>query len=291
MTDLSPGDRTRRRLLQASPAMLAALGALPAVHAQAQQASPQRPIRVLLLNPNSSDQFTELITREAKRAGGAQTEFVGVTAPMGPRYIGTRASSAVAGHALVDGLARQLAKDSRFDAAIVCGFGAQGATALREFAPFPVVDMLEASVSVALQLGSRFSVLTGGANWVPMLRDIIVGQGFGQRLASVRSIPLTGAEIVADQDKAIASLAALSERCVKEDGADCVILGGAAVAGLPRKMAHLVSVPLIDNVAVAVASAELLARHVAMPKKVPGSYPAIDSVGLSEPLDKVLKQK
>lgn len=287
MTDRFHQDIARRSLLRVAPAVLA-LGALPQA-TQAQQAAPTRPIRVLLLNPNSSDQFTELITREARKAGAAGTEFAGVTAPMGPRYIGTRASSAVAGHALVDALARTLAKDRNFDAAIVCGFGAQGASALREFAPFPVVDMLEASVSVALQLGARFSVLTGGANWVPMLRDIIVGLGLGQRLASVRSIPLTGAEIVADQDRAIASLAELSERCVKEDGADCVILGGAAVAGLPRKMAHRVSVPLIDNVAVAVASAELLARHVSMPKRQ-GGYPSIDSVGLSEPLNKVLKQ-
>jgi len=288
MTSHSPGNSTRRSLLQATPVILA-LGPLSMQGAHAQQASSMRPIRVLLLNPNSSGQFTELITREAKKAGSVNTEFVGITAPMGPRYIGTRASSAVAGHALVDGLARTLAKDRNFDAAIVCGFGAQGAAALREFAPFPVVDMLEASVSVALQLGARFSVLTGGANWVPMLRDIIGGLGLGQRLASVRSIPLTGAEIVADQDRAITSLAELSERCVKEDGADCVILGGAAVAGLSRKMADRVSVPLIDNVAVAVATAELLARHVSLPKRR-GGYPSIDSVGLSEPLDKMLKQ-
>lgn len=288
MNDLDHRAEARRGLLRVAPALMA-LGAAAALPAAAQQASPARPIRVLLLNPNSSDPFTELITREARKAGSAGTEFVGVTAPLGPRYIGTRASSAVAGHALVDSLARALAKDSSFDAAVVCGFGAQGASALREFAPFPVVDMLEASVAAALQLGARFSVLTGGANWVPMLREIIVGLGLGQRLASVRSIPLTGAEIVADQDRAIASLAELSERCVKEDGADCVILGGAAVAGLPRKMAQRVSVPLIDNVAVAVATAELLARHVSMPRRV-GGFPSIDSVGLSEPLDKLLRQ-
>lgn len=289
MSQRQPGAATRRHLLRSTSALLA-FGAGSVLPAAAQTATAAaRPIRVLLLNPNSSEQFTELITREARKAGAAGTEFVGATAPIGPRYIGTRASSAVAGHALVDSLARTLAKDRNFDAAIVCGFGAQGATALREFAPFPVIDMLEASVSAALQLGSRFSVLTGGATWVPMLREIITGLGLGQRLASVRSIPLTGAEIVADQDRAVTALAELSERCVKEDGADCVILGGAAVAGLPRKMAHRVSVPLIDNVAVAVASAELLARHVAMPRRAAG-LPSIDSVGLSEPLDKVLKQ-
>jgi allantoin racemase len=280
--------RSRRALLAAGPALLA-LGAAHLPAARAQGTGAARPLRVLLLNPNSSDAFTELITREARKAGSTGTEFVGVTAPLGPRYIGTRTSSAVAGHAVVDGLARTLAKDRNFDAAIVCGFGAQGAPALREFAPFPVVDMLEASVAAALQLGMRYSVLTGGANWVPMLRDILQGLGFGQRLASVRSIPLTGAEIAADQERAIGALTELSERCVKEDGADCVILGGAAVAGLPRRMADRVSVPLVDNVAVAVATAELLARQVVLPKRQ-GGYPSIESSGLSEPLDKVLKQ-
>ena len=70
-----------------------------------------------------------------------------------------------------------------------------------------------------------------------------------------------------------------------------MILGGAAVAGLPRRMASRVSVPLIDNVAVAVATAELLARHVSMPARRAGAYPSIDSIGLSEPLERLLKQK
>lgn len=66
-------------------------------------------------------------------------------------------------------------------------------------------------------------------------------------------------------------------------------MGRRSLLRVARKMAQRVSVPLIDNVAVAVATAELLARHVSMPKR-PGGYPSIDSVGLSEPLDKLLRQ-
>lgn len=49
MTNRSPGNSTRRLLLQANPAMLA-FGALPMQGACARQASSTRPIRVLLLN-------------------------------------------------------------------------------------------------------------------------------------------------------------------------------------------------------------------------------------------------
>ena len=90
-------------------------------------------------------------------------------------------------------------------------------------------------------------------------------------------------------EKALDLLAELAETCVREDGADCVILGGAAVAGLHRRIADRVSVPLLDSVATSVAMAELLARVATRPVKAKDALPAVESVGLSEPLATVLK--
>lgn len=279
---------TSRRLLigMGSTAILAGITAGGTATAQTAAAAP---LRILLLNPNSSPDFTRIIAAEARRVGSPGTEFVEVTAPFGPKYIGTRTTIAIAGHAAVDALAQTLAKDQRFDAAILAGFGAQGVPALQEIAPFPVVDMLTASVGAALLLGRKFSALTGGARWVPMLQEQIEAFGLGSRLASVRSIPLTGAEIAKDQDKALTLLAELAETCVREDGADCVILGGAAVAGLHRRMADRVSVPLLDSVATSVAMAELLARVATRPSAERNRPPAVESVGLSDALTTVLK--
>ena len=282
-------------ITQASRRMLMGMGStvLLAGLAATGRAKAQMPVagglRILLLNPNSSPDFTKIIAAEARRVGSPGTEFVEVTAPFGPRYIGTRATIAVAGHAAVDALAQTLARDQRFDAAILAGFGAQGVPALQEMAPFPVVDMLTASVGAALLLGRKFSALTGGERWVPMLEEQIEAFGLGSRLASVRSIPLTGAEIAKDQDKALMLLAELAETCVEEDGADCVILGGAAVAGLHRRIADRVSVPLLDSVATSVAMAELLAHVATKPTQGRASLPAIESVGLSDPLASTLK--
>lgn len=246
-------------------------------------------VRILVVNPNSSDDFTRLIAREVRRAASPGVEVVETTAAFGPRYIGTRATAAIAGHAAVDALARVLATDACFDAAILAGFGAQGAAAMRELAPFPIVDMLEASASAAMALGKRFSVLTGGERWVQMLKERFDDLGLSSRVASVRSIPLTGAEIVEDQQRAFALLAQLSETCAREDGADCVILGGAAVAGIPRQIADRVSVPLIDNVAISVAMAELLAHNVGRARADGKARPGIDSAGLSPALAALIK--
>ena len=54
-------------------------------------------------------------------------------------------------------------------------------------------------------------------------------------------------------------------------------------------MADRVSVPLLDSVATSVAMAELLARVATRPVKAKDALPAIESVGLSEPLATVLK--
>jgi allantoin racemase len=286
-------DKTSSRRALLAAASVATLSGVPLVKGAAAQeaAAAGTPLRILLLNPNSSPDFTRIIAAEARRVGSPGTEFVEVTAPFGPRYIGTRATIAIAGHAAVDALAQTLAQDQRFDAAILAGFGAQGVPALQEMAPFPVVDMLTASVGAALLLGRKFSALTGGERWVPMLEEQIEAFGLGSRLASVRSIPLTGAEIAKDQDKALTLLAELAETCVREDGADCVILGGAAVAGLHRRIADRVSVPLLDSVATSVAMAELLARVATKTKPGAGrSAPAIESIGLSNELSTVLKQ-
>jgi len=293
--------KSRRDILfgavSASAATLSAT--LLAQKATAQQPTPQSvtqaatqqtaSLRILLLNPNSSPDFTKIIAREARRAASPNTELLEVTAPFGPRYVGTRTTNAIAGHAAIDALARILAEEQKIDAGIVTGFGIQGVTAMREFAPFPMTTLLDASVSAALQLGSRFAVLTGGERWVPMLQEQLQAMGLSSRLAAVRAIPLTGAEIAKDQDRALSTLTDLANASVREDGADCIIFGGAAVAGIPARIQNRVSVPLIDNVAVSVATAEMLARVVTKPQ-VNNPPPAIESIGLSDALTRLLIQ-
>src|SRR5207244_12429284 len=117
--------------------------------------------------------------------------------PPWPTLYRTRATMAIAEYASAVAHARILAKDRQYDAAIVAGFG-EPVYALREFAPFPVIAMLEASVAAAMPLGNRLSVLTGGERWVPMLEEQIYALGLSSRMSSVPAISLTGAEIAAD---------------------------------------------------------------------------------------------
>ncbi len=165
-------------------------------------------------------------------------------------------------------------------------FGDPGLAALKEASPVPVVGMAEASILQAAALGRRFSIVTGGERWKPMLEEFVAVQGLASRLASVRTVAPTGADIARNPKAAMALLAKACQACAREDGADAVILGGAGLAGLAVKLRPVVDVPLLDGVACAISMAEALARQ--KPTKS-GTLPApVESIGLSKGLAKLI---
>jgi allantoin racemase len=244
-------------------------------------------MRILLLNPNTSADITDLLAREARALAG-DVDFVPATAAFGPRYIGSRVAAAIAGHAAVDAYARAAEGGRTFDAVLLACFGDPGLAALREIAPCPVIGMADAAIHTAAQRGRRFALLTGGARWVPMLQEFVAALGMADRLAAVRCVPQTGAEIAADTGRALPALADLANRCAAEDGADVVVLGGAGLAGLAARLAPSVGVPLVDSLAAAVGQAIALARSGGTAEAQGKRLPPVESVGLSAALARLV---
>ena len=88
----------------------------------------------------------------------------------------------------------------------------------------------------------------GGLKWKQMLTRIIRDYGYQDKVASIRTIELTGAQIAADPDGAVTFLVAECQRAVSEDSADVIILGGAGLCGLAERISPFVSIPIIDSV-------------------------------------------
>ena len=190
---------------------------------------------------------------------------------------------AIAGHAAVDAFANDR---GRKDAVVLACFGDPGLAALKEVSKVPVVGMAEAAILQASALGRRFSIVTGGARWKPMLEEFVAAQGMSDRLASVRTVAPTGADIARNPKAAMALLAKGCTACVREDGADVVILGGAGLAGLAAKLKSTVDVPLLDGVACAISLAESLAKQ--KPAGLGAKAAPVDSIGLSTGLAKLI---
>ncbi|MBL8377544.1 MAG: aspartate/glutamate racemase family protein, partial [Burkholderiales bacterium] len=200
--------------------------------------------RILVLNSNTTPSVTDLVVRHMRDVLPPEVELLPATARFGAPYISTEAAYAIAGHSALDALAE--AGDG-FDAVLLACFGDPGLFALKEVSAAPVVGLAEAAMQEAAAHG-RFSIVTGGVLWKVMLERLALALGMDEHIASIRPITLTGAEIAADPDAAISFLADEARAAQREDGAQAVILGGAALAGLAARIAPLVEVPLIDSV-------------------------------------------
>ena len=227
-------------------------------------------MRLLFINPNTSAHLTELGARVARGVARPETEIVPATGRFGARYITSRAAAAIAGHAVLDTYARE---GKGADAVIIACFGDPGLFALRELAPVPVIGMAEASCHLASTLGRKFSIVTGGHRWGPMLEEFVAAIGLATNLASVRAVETLGADIAANPDAALEGLALACRHAAEEDGAEVVILGGLGLAGLAQRIGAEVPVPIIDNVVASIRVAEAAAT-LGVAKARSGSFAA-----------------
>ncbi|HEX5868514.1 MAG TPA: aspartate/glutamate racemase family protein [Beijerinckiaceae bacterium] len=245
-------------------------------------------MRILLINPNTSPDLTERIAGLARAAVAGDDAIVPATGRFGARYITTRASAAIAAHAALDAFAEH---GAGCDAVLLACFGDPGLAALKELSPVPVVGMAEASCHEACRRGGRFSIVTGGVLWKPMLEEFVAQLGLADRLASVRCLAQTGGDIARDPGGSLAALAAGSRAAVEADGADVVILGGAGLAGLAVPIADKVPVPVLCSFETALRAVLALASQGPgqREQRTPAPAPPTASIGLSPHLARALQ--
>ena len=223
--------------------------------------------RILVVNPNTSADFTRKIARAAIASAGAHASVVGCFNPgEGPSSI-----ESVYEELLSAAPTLALIRDSAtpaHDAIIVACFSDHPVVhAARELgAGAPVVGLLDSAIVTALPLGDRFSIVTTAAPWRPLLRrgvEATLG-GASSRLASVRAIdmPVLALEEGASGD-AEARICEESRRAVEDDGAEVVVLGCAGMAGLAERVSDTLGAraAVVEPVSAAVELAAALARQ------------------------------
>ena len=224
-------------------------------------------MRLLVANANTTGAITGLCAAAARAAAAPGTEIVAATPRFGAEVISTRAENIVAGHALLELLAEHAGK---VDAVLLAVSHDTALEAARQLMPCPVVGMTEAACLAACMLGGRFGLVTFGG--VETYRERIAGYGLSSRLASLVSVEATPQETVRDPEGVARKVSAGIARAVAE-GADAVILGGAALAGMGERLQPEATVPLLDGMACGVKLCEMLVT-LKLPKPVAGSYAA-----------------
>jgi allantoin racemase len=212
-------------------------------------------MRILVLNPNSSDTVTGAIMESARRGAAAGTELIGVTTRGGTRNIDSALGDYLSGAYAIRTCLEAVAAH-RPDAVVLAGFGRVGIDALKEALAIPVVSISEASMAVACLLGHRFTTLTMLQQFIPYQQDLVRLYGFEAKCASVRAINVNVEECVTDRARTLRELTEQIQRIVAEDRAEVVILACAGLCGYDTELSRLAGVPVLDPVAVAVKVTE-----------------------------------
>jgi allantoin racemase len=243
--------------------------------------------RLLVINPNTSHDITEKVAAAIQTLAPADIEIDAHTGAFGPRYIASRATFAIAGHAALDAFAHNRAGA---DAVLLACFGDPGLDALREVSTAPVIGLVEAASAEALKYGQRYSIVTGGLLWHDMLMETLKARGLDAHLASLVTVAPTGGQIAADPEGAIAILADACARAIAEEGAEAVILGGAGLVGLAANIQARIAAPVICSVEAGAKAAFAAIRASSVnPLRVSGA-PQIDSIGISNPLAELISR-
>lgn len=206
--------------------------------------------RIVLLNPNTNAQATQLMVDSARRSLPLFASVEGRTAPRGVPLITDEAALESAAAVVVEcGLALG---GEGFDALVIAGFGDPGLAALRALLAIPVAGIAEAGIQEAGADGRPYAIVTITPDLHVSLRRSAHAYGHGANLAAIRFTAGNPQALARDPARLDEALLEASLRAVSQDGARAIVIGGGPLAGAANRIAALVPVPLIEPVAAAV---------------------------------------
>lgn len=214
-------------------------------------------MKILVLNPNSSEIVTDVIMKSACKRAASTTELIRLTNPEGTKNIDCGFADYMSTHSHMAACIAKV-KEIKPDAVILAGFGNVGVFALKEALDIPVISISEATMAVACLLGHKFSTVTMLKQFIPYQEDLIRLYRFNDKCASARAININVERAAIDRE---ATLAELKEECLRvarEDGAEAIILACAGLCGYEDELTELCGMPVLDPVVVAVKVAEMM---------------------------------
>jgi allantoin racemase len=206
-------------------------------------------MRILVINPNTSEEMTSDIGDAARRYARADTEIETVCPDWGPRSIEGHYEDYVAAVATLD-VIRERA--GGFDGVVIACFGDPGLPAARELSPVPVVGIAEAAMLTACMVAHGFSIVSVLPRVKPFLEDVVRYHGLESRCASIRTTPLSVLDCERDPSAAEREIVKASRAAIADDGAEAICLGCAGMGPLDKAVQGQIGVPVLDGTACAV---------------------------------------
>ena len=212
-------------------------------------------MKIKIINPNTTWTMTEDIAIAGKKFARPDTEVYAVSPSTGPESIESMYDEYLA----VPGVLSEIIKGDReenADAFIIACFGDPGFLAAKEVTEKPVVGIAQAAYTVARMVAPNFSVVYVLDRSEQVIRDSVHLQGMELFCNACRSTVVVVVDF--DPQAGLRALAEQGRKCVKEDGAECVVLGCAGFVQFVDALNQELGVPVIDGVSPAVKLCEAL---------------------------------
>ena len=205
------------------------------------------------MGDNITQAVTDRVLAEVRQCAAPETEVTGATARFGVNIVSTEAENDIAAHAVLDILS---ATYTDHDAAILAISFDTALAGARQILPIPVIGMTEAALDTACLLGRRFGLISFGTASRWLYLDLVRRSGLLERIIAFETIELTKTgELSAREGAQDQLVCEASERLVSA-GAEAVVVTGAAVAGIARRLSPLVPAPIVDGIGCAIGQAE-----------------------------------
>ncbi|WP_137131651.1 aspartate/glutamate racemase family protein [Rhizobium sp. FY34] len=233
-------------------------------------------MRILLINPNTTQSMTATAADAARRVAASGTEIMALTSAMGPASIEGYYDEALAVPGLLMALAQ--GEKSGADAAIIACFDDTGLDAARALANIPVIGICEAALSAVSFIAQRVTIVTTMERSRLPIEHLVQRYGMAGRV-KVRAADIPVLSLEDPQSNARERLRSEISAALRDDRAEAIVLGCAGMADLVAELRAEFSVPVVDGVAAAVKQAESLvsmglytAKHGAYARPIAKPY-------------------
>ncbi|OYU47629.1 MAG: hydantoin racemase [Rhizobiales bacterium PAR1] len=242
-------------------------------------------MKLLLINGNMTQAVTDTVVAEACRVAAPGTEIAGVTATFGANIVTREAENVIAGHAVLDLLARHHAG---FDAVILAISFDTALEAARQISPIPVLGMTDSALIAASEGGGMVGVILFGGVSRPLYEALFAQLPAGKAVAAIRVIEI--ASVAAYLDTGALENAILAEvSALAATGIHAVVICGAAMAGIAERLQPRSPSRLFDGIPCAIRRAEALVQAgCVIPQSIGERVQAVTVSGLSPELSRLM---
>lgn len=237
--------------------------------------------RILVVNPNTSDEVTQAYLAAAREVAPQGVAFDGVTGSFGARIVSMEAENIIAGHSALDLVAAHAAGH---DAVILAISFDTALPALRELLDIPVIGITKAAVDAAAAGGRKVGVVFFGEISRKLYSDLM--RRYGVEPVGLTAVKIaSAADYLAPEEKDRLVEDACNELAAQ--GAQTMVICGAAIVGMAARLQERVGLPLYDGVQAVATCLEALDAAKTAPR--PRLAPVGEAVGLSADLNALLQ--